>query len=488
MEKQSLFFKKVSQYILAAYAAILVLLNIIRIFDNNFWSDEAYSIKLANLSIPQMLEETANDVHPPLHYLQLMFTGKILGQNGWVYHFSSIIPFLAVMVFTVIVIRKRFGTGTAFLFITFLGLSQNAVRFNVEVRMYSLAAAMVLFSFYGLLLTFEGRKQGYVLFVIASLGAAYSHYYALFSVAFFYLALLIQTITGKEKPRRLITVYALTILGYMPWLATMISTFESTAENFWMTGYSGLMSSVGYFYESDKRWYSYGMFAITVICLAVVAYRDTEGLLEVKQEDGKLAFCADRLKTMSDETVWSIWGIIAAVGTIFVGIMISVLIRPSFISRYLYPVVPVVWLVLCVNICKLKRWKIYTAVVLFVTLAVYIPLYWSVYTEEREMNDLCQKTQEQLAEYLSDDDVVLTNNINFSWTIFDYYFPSVKCKYTGSDYSKFKKKKKYWLAWGDPLTQEELRWLDNAGYKAEEKMDDGYLGDNGFCFYELFRE
>ena len=50
------------------YVFVLFVMNFIRIFDNSFWADEGYSISLAKMSIADMINATANDVHPPLHY------------------------------------------------------------------------------------------------------------------------------------------------------------------------------------------------------------------------------------------------------------------------------------------------------------------------------------------------------------------------------------------------------------------------------------
>lgn len=61
------------------YSAILVLLNFIRIFDNSFWYDEAYSIWIAKYNLSDLIQITAQDVHPPLYYLILKLFVSILG-------------------------------------------------------------------------------------------------------------------------------------------------------------------------------------------------------------------------------------------------------------------------------------------------------------------------------------------------------------------------------------------------------------------------
>ena len=36
-------------FVVVAFAAVLVVLNLLRIFDNNFWGDEAYTIMLSKM-------------------------------------------------------------------------------------------------------------------------------------------------------------------------------------------------------------------------------------------------------------------------------------------------------------------------------------------------------------------------------------------------------------------------------------------------------
>lgn len=70
------------------YVFVLFVMNFIRIFDNSFWADEGYSISLAKMSIADMINATANDVHPPLHYFLIQLMYHIFGNKGFAYHLS----------------------------------------------------------------------------------------------------------------------------------------------------------------------------------------------------------------------------------------------------------------------------------------------------------------------------------------------------------------------------------------------------------------
>lgn len=136
--------------LLTIYAIALAALNGIRIMDSTYWYDEMFSIKLIRMPIPELLEATANDVHPPLYYLILKGICHFAGESGPVLHAASLLPYLLVLILALTVIRKRFGRSTSLLFITFASLLASAVKFNVEIRMYSWVAFFVLVSYLSL--------------------------------------------------------------------------------------------------------------------------------------------------------------------------------------------------------------------------------------------------------------------------------------------------------------------------------------------------
>lgn len=185
--------------IASIYAVILFALNFVRIFDNNFWADEAFTTNLVANTVPVIIQKTAADVHPPLYYLIVKLGYTLAGNQGWMFHLISLFPCAIILIFSLTAIWNRFGKETAVILITLAALSKNAVRYNVEVRMYSWGALFVLLSFYCLYLILdEESTKHYILFTLSSLAAAYTHYYCLVSVAFFYVVLLVLCFFAKR--------------------------------------------------------------------------------------------------------------------------------------------------------------------------------------------------------------------------------------------------------------------------------------------------
>jgi 4-amino-4-deoxy-L-arabinose transferase-like glycosyltransferase len=469
------------------YTIALFLLNFIRIFDNNFWGDESFSILLSKMSVSQMIQATAADVHPPLYYLLLIGGYRLFGEHGWTFHVVSILPYAVTLIFIMTVIWKEFGKTTAIFMVTFVSLLPTAVTYNVEVRMYSLAALFMLWSYYAFyrILT-KGNKGSYVLFVLTSLCAAYTHYYAMMSVAFFYLALLVLVVMKKLKLRSLIVVYAATITGYAPWLLAMLGAFKRTSESFWMTGFPTFKEGCLYFFSSNKTWYSCLMLLIAfLLVVGIVAFESKVITVQCAQKKTEITISTPYEK-LTAKSFWLVWGLIASFGTIVLGELISILIRPAFTLRYLYPVVIVMWLVFSVAISHFEWIKKYVApILLMLTLLICTKQYVSVYRAEKSTTENCDATLKFMQSTIKDEDVLLTNGSHLNWTVLECYLPEISHQYISAGYDAFDEDTTYWLVWVDDLSESELEWLDAANYTPTEVYHVGVLGSNYFHLYQL---
>ena len=102
------------------------------------------------MSLPDMVKKTATDMHPPLFYMLAMAMNRLLGDNGPAYHLSALLPYAGILFLACTEVRREFGLGPAFLLVTMMSLMPEPLYYNVEVRMYSLGAFLVLLSFLAL--------------------------------------------------------------------------------------------------------------------------------------------------------------------------------------------------------------------------------------------------------------------------------------------------------------------------------------------------
>lgn len=124
---------------LLLFEMAVILFLIIRICRNEAvdW-DEAYTWWITTKkAVPEMIRETAADVHPPLYYLFVKTAMAIFGKNIFVAKMVSVAGTAATCLLGITLIRKRWGVKAASLFLLVTGLGTQMIYHNVNVRMYS---------------------------------------------------------------------------------------------------------------------------------------------------------------------------------------------------------------------------------------------------------------------------------------------------------------------------------------------------------------
>jgi hypothetical protein len=449
--------KKIILYI---YAAICFLLNFIRIFDNAFWGDEGFTIRLANMSIPRMLSSTAEDVHPPLYYLIVMGIRYIGGNHGPVYHLASIIPFGIFVCIAATYVRKRFGYIATTILITFASFTTAALTYNVEVRMYSWASLFVFLSWIFILdIMEESRWRDWILFTVFSILAAYTHYYALLAVALFYLMLFIRIILyhrTRDTLLKLFTSIGLTIAAYIPWLKSMLDAVYNTAgDSYWIQNKPEIRYMLTFLFES--KW------LVLIAAVVILAYFFRQ--FRTKQ------------KCRTTEFEFELFGYFCTAGVIAISETVSLLVHPVLLARYLFTISSVVWLLFGTAISGLKYRKQIFCFVFAATMFFCIPAYVKLFSYDYQLNQDTAAFEQNVL--LKDNDVILTNRSHFDWTLLDYYYPRTphallqnadtnNITEMANSLASGKEKEGIWLFWSDPLTKDASASLKVAGYNIEQ--------------------
>ena len=472
--------KKGFRLLLYLTAVMLFCMNLPRIFDNAFWGDEGFTIRLAKMSVGEMIQATAADVHPHLYYLWVQLLYHIGGNNGITYHLSALIPYGLLLVFACTAIRKQFGTIPAAVLIILSSFMKQSVTYNVEVRMYSLAALFVLAAFYELYKIFDsGKVIHWVFFTLASLAAAYTHYYALISVAFFYVVLWGLMLLRKKYIKQTILISTLTVLGYMPWLGILLTTFGRTSEGWWLESIPSFKD--GMLAVFDYQWLCW--VTLLVIIIYVFYQLNIIGLISSgKGSNYKLKIqckIGDSTK-ISSETLWILTGVLSVVGTLLVGLLLSYAIRPLFVVRYLYVATPAAYLILGVCLKKMHFSRIWAVLLIGAVLWNNVPSFFNTYQGERSLNQNTATFLDQVQPEKSEK--IYTNNTHLGWSLLEYYYPENPRAYIGEitdilneDYENS------WLFWTTPLSEEAYRVLEDAGYSVLKKFEGTFA--NGVYYY-----
>lgn len=473
------------------YALVLFAANFIRIFDEALWLDEAFTGNIIKQNIPGLLQTTANDVHPPLYYLITKAFCAIVGEHGWSLHFVSIVPLAIILVFSLTVIWNKFGAEAALIVMTFTSISDAALRFNVEIRMYSWAAMLVFFSyyyFYNILV--ENRVTDWVLFSVFSLAAAYTHYYALIAVAFFYAFLFFRCVLKRKDIKRILIIILVAIVVYLPWLIVLINSLTARINNYWIPENS-TFSDCFNFIMSYK--FTPGIWLIMITMLVIAILYEVRILQWEKDEDISVPYIAGYHLLISKKPEMSVLvpfiaaGLISVVGTMAVGIGVSALLSPFFVTRYIYVVCPVAWLVLGVAFSRMKLGHVWVTIFLVYSIVSFIPSYKAVYYEDLDISNRTNMVRGIVAN-MDEDDVIITDFEDS--TMPKYYFSEKKYEVV-LDINELNipdDGKNYWLLVGDAWSYDDIAGkLAGQGIGCETILDYGLLGHTKIIVYRCVR-
>lgn len=439
---------------------VMVVINGSLIFNNNVWCDEAFIINATKLDFVSLLKYIAtDDMRPPLYLISIKLWTMLCGDSVAAFKLFSIVPAVLTMCVCGRLVNKFFGEKSASLFILLVGLTPSSMTKNIEITIYSWSLFWVTTSLllaYQLYKEIDNKKISY-LFIISSLGAAATHYYALVAIAFIYMVLFICLwIKGKNK-RIIGKIIVLSIIGYIPCLPFFLIQFFTAKKSFWIqkVDLSIFPQTMRMPFEGENAFKFSNEF--TAIIWIMIIF-----LLIVQIQ---------RVKSYRNESdVFSILSFGLFLIIPLSGYLISAVLRPLYVERYFYCVTGVLWLFISIAInsfeTKNKSNNVYYLMLSFV-ITIFIFAYPVIY--DREYTKETQKTVDMITASLERDDIFI-NNIErcASWEL-EYYFPGheyylnhdegIYYKDEVYDFSQLKKTAWY-ICQGDfDLNEEELKKL-----------------------------
>ena len=208
---------------------------------NEVWLNEAFSLLVARLPWADLLEATANDVHPPLHYALLAALDRSalpLEAAGRALSFGLS---LALIPLSYRAARYIFGRRGSLLVSALVALSPALCSHATELRMYPLAgvlAAGLLVCALGLVR--DGPRRGSVVLVAAlTCLSLYTHY---FFVPYI-LALTVGVLVARPGRRPALVWCGAAIAGavlWAPWVMAFTRSVGSVEASFWTERVSAL--------------------------------------------------------------------------------------------------------------------------------------------------------------------------------------------------------------------------------------------------------
>jgi uncharacterized protein (DUF2141 family) len=304
---------------------VACLVYVMGIAHESIWFDEAFSYMMASHSPGQIIGlMTTADNHPPLYYLLLSAVMSIFGNSVWALRLLSVLGAVGLVSLGAGPVRRLFGNTTALIYAGVVLFTPVVLIYAHEARMYSLAAFCVTASvLYGYLAVKTNRRSDWVLFGLASLAAAYLHYYGLMAAFFMHLLIFLWLLFKKREYLRsyLVTGAAVTI-GYLPWLVFFYQQVTMVGKGFWIPAvtWQGILNAlIQPFAYKDVSPPSVPAMAAVLVFSAILI---VVGLVLAKLKAG-------------DEWAFGLLVLAVFVCSFISPILISLVSNPIFYARYI---------------------------------------------------------------------------------------------------------------------------------------------------------
>ena len=219
-------------------------------FHNQVWFDESYSVAISKHSFLDIWNIGSKDVHPVLYYMMLKIVGLITNRSILAYRLFSCIPLMILAILGITHIKKDFGEKTGLIFSFLVLFMPVTLIYSGEIRMYTWAMLFVtLTAIYGYRIYKSGISiKNWIIFSIFSLMSAYTHYYALITVAVINISLFTYFLVNNIKQRNYEVKYIkysknlrnsiisaiIQIALYLPWIGALLGQFGQVSKGFWI--------------------------------------------------------------------------------------------------------------------------------------------------------------------------------------------------------------------------------------------------------------
>lgn len=326
---------------------------------DEIWFDEVFSVSIVKHSFSDIISFTAADVHPPLYYFILKLFTLVFGQRMSVYHLVSIIPFVLMLLAIGRFVSKHFGFQEAMLSVLLVTAAPNMLMYAVEIRMYSLCCLFVVLS---MILAVElcenpdssktsagwfhrvlGNKK-WAAFAVVNVLAAYSHYFAGAAVLLVAGCLFVFFLLQKENRKKNLIHWFLSMAAtgvlYLPWLIVFYQQLTKVKKDYWIEGFH-----IGTLMEYEK--FIFGSDAWMKILTEVLFLLAVCAVIYFWKNEKK-----DRIFFLNG---FSFFGLIAS------GVLLSILITPVFMRRYIIVVLPLFWITVVCALMQIKHKGVFLA-------------------------------------------------------------------------------------------------------------------------------
>lgn len=418
-------FLKYTVLILYLVSFLVLLFSILILFNKVIWADEICSLAMIKNSFKDIFYINANDVHPPFYYCMLKifvgFSSGLLPMANTIVlgKVFSFIPYILILILVNTKIRKNYGITTSAICTLLLTMMPQIIPNFVELRMYSWGMFLVLCSYIYLIDAVKlNRKKDWIIFTIFSVLSVYVHFYACLTMVFMYaLALGYAIFKDKKLIKKIIISGVVVAICYIPWLLVIISHLAKSGSGFWISPitFDNVIEYVKYaiFPTSDYLGFNLilGLSWILLILLTVYKYLSLK-----KEEDSKFI---------------NIVGFLLLFLVVGCGIVVSILVNPLFVARYMYFAIGTFWFSIAIILGKLINKKETFVIIIFIPLLIGCINFNNFTRTEMTKNDYAESFYKKIKQIDKSADII-ANEVHVQF-LFAYYFPNSNVYYYKHD-------------------------------------------------------
>lgn len=398
---------KIKKYIPYTVALALCLFVGFPAVSDSIIMDEGYSILLVRKSVWDIIMGTAGDVHPPLYYLILKFFSLFTGESLLVYRIATALAtWLSLFFLGAVLINKRWGMRVSVFYMLWFGLTYATIERSTVVRMYSWAAFFVTAAALYLFFYYENQsKKNLILAILFTLGAMYTHYYALLAVFVCWALLFMVSLFQRRKTGPVLIGGVIVAVGYLPWLGILLGQFGDVAEDYWIKTFdwSKWGRVPAYLMESQGSAYSgIGMVLYVLLFMVLIS-----------------AILRKKWDALSAAAVF--------LGTMLLAAVISVVVAPIWINRYMYVAWGVLALFVAITVGEvISRYSKLVQGVFLVVLLLSGLYSFNTMMADETMNNTADEWVAFLKKNVDADACVIYDDPIENRLVYEYYLPEAK--------------------------------------------------------------
>ena len=294
----------------------------------NLWTDEIYSVLMANDSLKDMFYLlSTEDSKPPLYYLYLKCVLFFFPKNYEIFgaHFASYILLLGAQFFAATAIRHDYGDKVALWMIVLILLMPHSLWLAFEARTYMLSALLMLMALiYGLRLLYTPLTFDFFKFALSSLAALYSHYYCALWLLFLYLFLFVGLIRKRNSLvfKKFLGVAFSVALLFAPWLYIPFHTAAHISKDWYVTADFVKMSSQFFTNPISGDMVLSFLFPLNVLAVSALSFINFCGVFSLNKSSAKLYILFR-------------YAFFTLIATYLCLLLLSTFVRPLVTSRYM---------------------------------------------------------------------------------------------------------------------------------------------------------